>query len=395
MRRHMQRRGSLLAALSIAIVAVAAPGFAAERDGFGIRPLSGEDWFTYSVLPGETVEGVALAINRRTEPLDVVVYAADAFTTPQGGFALQERGEAPASLGAWVALEADRIQLDPGERLRLPFRVTVPRSAEPGDYAAGVVLEAAPQQGKSEDVGEETELQIDIIDRVGARIYLTVEGKAERRLDAAALSWTRSEGGITFVLPVSNLGNVRVPVSGTIELSGWLSEDVRLDLGTTELLAGSDTVLSARWENPPTTFFGRATATVHYGDDRALGSTTSVRLVPIGLLFGVLAGLLIIGLATWRFLRFWRRARKALELVEGGSDGDLRRSARPPSSSRARADILVGHGRGESAPILRDGQRARTDSHPARRRPSGVHGGPGGGSGRSARARRRGDGDDW
>ncbi len=395
MRRHMQRRGSLLAVLSFAVLVVAAPGFAAERDGFGIRPLSAQDWFTYSVLPGETVEGVALAINSRSEPLDVLVYAADAFTTPQGGFALQERAEDPQDLGAWVSLETDRIRLEPGERLRLPFRVTVPASAEPGDYAAGVVLEAAPRHGESEDMGDDTQLQIDIIERVGARIYLTVEGKAERRLDAGALSWTRSGGDIVFLLPASNRGNVRVPVSGTIELSGWLSEDVRLDFGTTELLAGSDTVLTARWENPPTTFFGRATATVHYGDDQALQSTTSVRLIPIALLLGVPAGLLAIGFVGWRFLRFWRRAREALQLIEDTGDGGPRTSTRRPSPSPARTTIVAGDGRSESAPRLRNGQRVRPDPRPAGRRPSGLRGGVGGGAGRSARARRRGDGDDW
>lgn len=311
--------GCLIMAVLAMTLGLAGSTLAAEGSGFGIQPISGGDWFTFAVVPGETVEGTALAINRRSEPLDVLVYPADGFTTPQGGFALQERDETPEGVGQWVTSDTDRLRLEPGERAEIPFRMAVPETVEPGDHAGGLILEAAPREGGSQNVDEEMEVQLDVIERVGVRLYVTVEGEKNLNLEAGELTWEHGPDGIELTLPVANTGNVRAPLSGTIDIEGWPSDDEQLSIKTSgdDLLPGSETTLTAVWEAPPSVFLGHATASVDYGAEEPLERDVSLRLVPTALLLGLLAGLLTLGLVGWRIVRFLRRAREALRRVQG------------------------------------------------------------------------------
>ena len=184
---------------------------------WGVRPASadgpdGRDAFVYELDPGESVDDYVSVINLSERPLTVAVYASDAFTTSDGGFDLLPANEAPDDVGSWVVTAGDdQVTIPARSRAEIPFRLTVPTNATPGDHAGGIVASLR----SSTEAGDGSQLLVD--DRVGARIYLRVTGELDPRVvlqdlqadyDGSANPLRAGMVNVTYV--VANTGNVRV-----------------------------------------------------------------------------------------------------------------------------------------------------------------------------------------
>ena len=96
----------------------------------------------------------------------------DAFNDDAGEFALLETSVAPVDIGAWVTFEngANRLQFDlaPGESRLVPFTVSIPAEATPGDHAGGIAASVQSPSG-----------QVTLDRRLGTRMYLRVSGESK------------------------------------------------------------------------------------------------------------------------------------------------------------------------------------------------------------------------
>jgi hypothetical protein len=285
---------------------------AADSTNYGIRPADSPDHFRLELAPGAVTERTTVVSNRSPNTVTFKVYAADATTTPQGGFALQSNAAPRTGVGAWVHLPIGSVTVKPGSQVEVPFRLTVPEHATPGDYTGGILIEPPPRAGKPAEVGNQTAVQLNIVERVGVRVYLRVAGVAVPKLSAGPLTATKTGRDLEFAVTVKNTGNVVLHPNGAIDVRGWPGAAKRLRFSEVEsLLPGETVTLRATWPNPPALKWGRAAATITHegGTERA---TAGVHLVP--LLPAAAGGLLLI-LAVWlgaRFARFVRRARRAL-----------------------------------------------------------------------------------
>lgn len=231
------RRWALIAALVVAATTLtpAATGAQTGDEGgrdepsteltWGVRPASadgpdGRDAFVYELDPGESVDDHVSVINLSEGPLTVAVYASDAFTTSDGGFDLLPANEAPSDVGSWVDLAGDDdvVTIPPRSRAELPFRLTVPTNATPGDHAGGIVASLRSVV----DADDGSQLLVD--DRVGARIYLRVDGEIDPQVTLSDLhadydgTWNPlGRGSIEVSYVVANTGNIRV--GGTPRIS--------------------------------------------------------------------------------------------------------------------------------------------------------------------------------
>ncbi|GAA4770746.1 WxL protein peptidoglycan domain-containing protein [Microbacterium gilvum] len=257
----MIRTRSATAALAVAValpLAVAAPAAAApaaeaasaspvaaasasEGVAWGVEPGGAEDRanFDYEVDPGAVVEDAMVVRNTGTESLALGVYAADAYTTAEGVLDLRLADEPLEDSGAWIALDVSEIVLAPGESAEVPFTVTVPTDASPGDHPAGVVTSLVTRTD-----GEP--LAVDR--RLGIRINLRVAGElapSAEVVDAQAVfapSWNPFAGGtVTVTYRLENTGNTRVLADDAVALAGPLGVGaVALGAQTTpEVVPGS------------------------------------------------------------------------------------------------------------------------------------------------------------
>ncbi|MFP5375852.1 MAG: DUF916 domain-containing protein [Acidimicrobiia bacterium] len=258
-------------ALATAATAVLSGAFAGTGDDAGAQPVEREGpvtWgvspatpegpdaraaFVYSVDPGGRVDDFVAVSNFSEQPIDLAVYASDAFNTTEGAFALRAADQAPTGAGAWVALATREVTVPGRSRVIVPFRLSVPGSATPGDHAAGIVASLlTPGTG---GVG------VAVDRRVGGRVHVRVAGELRPSLAVEGLHVSYRgglnplDGRAVVRYTVTNTGNVILGGQAQVHAAGPLGVLARRAEGgaVPELLPGQSFRASATVRAVPAT----------------------------------------------------------------------------------------------------------------------------------------------
>ncbi|CCH28435.1 DUF916 domain-containing protein [Actinosynnema sp. NPDC047251] len=254
------RRALVLAVLALGL-AVPQPAQAAGPTTFGVRPATAQapdtrNNFSYSATPGAVVKDHVAVSNVAEEPVTLRVYASDAFNTPDGGFDLLAAGKDPVDVGRWSKVDKNEVVLPGRTTAIVPFTLTVPTNATPGDHTGGIVASLTTEATNAE--GQKVAVE----QRVGARVYLRVSG--DLRPGLAVEDFTASYSGSLFGLGTTAVGYT-VRNTGNVRLGGRQQVRVETPWGSVtdgpalpdlpELLPGStrrvetavDGVLPAGW----------------------------------------------------------------------------------------------------------------------------------------------------
>ncbi|OZD54387.1 hypothetical protein CH252_08800 [Rhodococcus sp. 06-1477-1B] len=193
--------------------------------------------YAYDLLPGGTVGDALYVANRSPEPITLRVYAADGFLTEDGALDILAGGVESTDLGSWVSIASPELTLDSGASAEVPFTVTVPADAAPGDYAAGIVASMLV----TADNGTVTER------RLGSRVHLRVQGDlvpalavGDVAVDYHGTANPAETGSATVSYTLTNTGNTRLDPTVEVALGGpfgWAR--VTADDDAPELLPGS------------------------------------------------------------------------------------------------------------------------------------------------------------
>ena len=159
--------------------------------------------YRYTVNPGDLVrDGLVVANNGKT-PLDLAVYAADGFTNDAGKLDLLTKDAKSTGVGAWVHAAQSQVKVAPGQSVQMPFTVTVPADATPGDHVGGII----------------TSLTSNGVDRrLALRIRLRVSGALQPALSVENLKLNYGNGTITYT--VHNTGNTVLAARPTATVAG-------------------------------------------------------------------------------------------------------------------------------------------------------------------------------
>jgi hypothetical protein len=258
--------GSISAGAS---VAVAAPAEDDTTVSWSARPAdtaqgTGRPNFSYEALPGAMFSDAILVTNRGASPITLEVYAADGFLTADGSLDLLARSDPSTELGSWIDLGEDSLTLAGGQTAEVPFEVVIPSTAQPGDYAAGVVASMSVES----DTGVITER------RLGSRMHLRVAGDIVPSLAVSGVQIDYhgelnpiAAGAATVTFTLTNTGNARIAPGGSVDVSGlfgWGQTSVSL-ADVPELLPGSSLERSIEVDGVLPLFF--TTADVSAGGD--------------------------------------------------------------------------------------------------------------------------------
>ena len=181
---------------------------------------SGRPKFTYTVKPGEQItDGIDVA-NKGPAKITLKLYAADGFTTETGGFDILTPDKKSTGIGVWVKPEVARVTIPSGKQVQIPFTMTVPENATPGDHLGGIVT-VLDQQDAS---GSGTVIHR----RVGLRIETRVSGEVSSRLSIENLKVHYSghnplgTGHAEVSYTVHNTGNTVLGGLQKVTLAGGL-----------------------------------------------------------------------------------------------------------------------------------------------------------------------------
>ncbi|SEG76200.1 protein of unknown function [Thermomonospora echinospora] len=202
--------------------APAAPG--ADDLTWAVRPSgptgpSGRDYFVYTASPGQTIKDKVSISNLSGRTLTFRVYATDAFNTADGAFTLLTADRAPTGIGTWLKFGGGFHSVKAGKTVQVPFTLTVPHDATPGDHGGGIIASITQQQTTAR--GQ----RVNVDRRVAARVYLRAQGPVTPSLQISELRTGYSApvlggGRMKVTYTVRNTGNIRVTALARIGVQG-------------------------------------------------------------------------------------------------------------------------------------------------------------------------------
>lgn len=210
-------------------------------------------YFVYDLAPGGTVRDWVGVTNLGTTSLSLNVYPADGYNAADGSFDVRPAATKPTDVGNWITLTSRKVTIAPRSRVDIPFTMTIPANATPGDHAGGIV--AALTSVTTDANGA----RVDVERRVGVRMYLRVAGALHpalqvKQLDASfsASANPFSSGSTTIRYLVSNSGNVRLAAHQHVEVAGPLGigRNGRKVADLPELLPGESVQRTVRIASP-------------------------------------------------------------------------------------------------------------------------------------------------
>ncbi|MEV7197843.1 hypothetical protein AB0N81_39525 [Streptomyces sp. NPDC093510] len=233
-----------------------------RRSAKDVRPA-----FYAEGAPGTVLRDTLSVTNPGPKPRTVSLRGADARNTGSGALSVTPAKGGPKGTGAWITFAKRQVKVPPRTRAEVPFTVTVPASALPGDHPGAIV---ASSGGRT----------------AGVRVHLRVGGPTLSALTVERVKIDPGAGRITYDLV--NRGNTVLTPKLAVHAEGVFG--TRLDRPARtlpiELLPGRRVSLTEPWPDAPAldAVDVELTATAPGG---ARGTATaSARFVPWGAVAG-------------------------------------------------------------------------------------------------------------
>ncbi|MEU7021762.1 DUF916 domain-containing protein [Streptomyces sp. NPDC046203] len=336
---------SLFLFLPFLVLTSAPPATAAENAEWAVYPaashLGSRPYFYLTADPGTTLTDRVTVTNKSAAPLTFLLYGADAYNTARdGGFAVRGREEKQTGAGAWIKPARERVTVPPRSAVTVPYTLTVPADADPGDHPGAVValderIARADAPGRGTGGGT---VALGVQRAVGARVYLRVGGPTVPALAVEDVTLDQDRplvpgtGASTAVVSYTlhNRGNVTLSPKAALRARGLFGRTLLardLDGLPAELLPRQKIRLTSRWTGAPQFDRGEVTVTATARGVRESAGVSFVALpwLPLAVL---LAALLLAGAVV---LRLRRRARPGTATRNGPQEGTPERASDPAS----------------------------------------------------------------
>ncbi|MBZ4486293.1 DUF916 domain-containing protein [Microbacterium sp. cx-55] len=350
------RRAILIGAATIAAAASlltvpAAFADTADEVTWTVRTASNERGdsrtsFGYTVEPGSSVSDGIVITNRGAQAVELDLYAIDGYTSDDGQLALLVAGEESHGVGAWVTPDNDHITVGPGQVATVPFTVSVPQNATPGDYAGGVVTSlTVPDQAAGVNVDRRLAVRLDL--RVGGELAPSLS------VDDVHVAWNGGwnpfvGGDATLTYTLHNTGNVSASAAQTAQVSGLFGmfpTDADAVDPTPTLLPGEEWTQTVTVRDVPAVVLLTATATLTPLVTDAAGSTAPLDAVTASATgwavpWTLLILVLLLAVAAVLFFRGRRGRKRARDA--GEAERVERAVAEALAQERAKASATTG-----------------------------------------------------
>ncbi|MFD4632131.1 hypothetical protein ACFVYR_26265 [Streptomyces sp. NPDC058284] len=291
--------------------------------GGGARPAKdGRPAFYAEGAPGTVLQDTLSVTNPGPEPRTVTLRGADADNTGSGAVSITPAKGRPKETGAWLTFAERRVKVPPRTRAEVPFTVTVPADALPGDHPGAIVVSGG---GRT----------------VGVRVHLRVGGPTLPALTVERVKVDGDAGRVTYDLV--NRGNTVLTPKLAVHADGVFGTLIDRPARTlpVELMPGRRVSLTEPWRDAPALDAVDVELTVTASGGARDSATASARFVPWGAVAG--GGALMLGVAG-AVIALVRGRRRRLQ--ESGPVTDRENSGGADGTDGTREMARAGTGEG-------------------------------------------------
>lgn len=326
--RALAVAAGLVCAVSAAGALVgASPASAIGNGDFSVAPTTvgghARQVYTPVVAAGNTSTDQVTLANLTKSPITLELYAADAYNTTNGSFAVKPNFEPKVHMGKWIHFAVSSITVQPTAGDIVPFTYTIPGNTPPGDYAGGVVAvqtTGLPLTHGHVRVRAQYAIAIPVLGRVAGPLHA---GLAVSAVSVSTSSPIGAQFGgpvdATVTYSVTNTGDRYLKPTITVTVSGLIGGSHTYTKHIPDVLIPGSTI-TFRHTFDSVLPFGSVTANVKARTNvtQATGSSTAV-VIPWGIVAIVV---LLIVLIVWLVRRRRRGSRPEplSEPVQAGGD---------------------------------------------------------------------------
>ena len=189
-------------------------------------PLS---YFKLSIAHGGTAQAGTIGLrNASSRRMRVALAAVLGQTLNTLGSTYAPTGTRPSGPARWLLVGKRVVAIAPGATVQVPVVVGLPRRVRPGDYLAGVSLEALGQKARTAKHG----VAIASTVRYAIGVEVTVPGRRQPKIRFTGAALQQQPAGIVFLLDARNSGNVILQgVHGAVLITSGRRVIARTQLG--------------------------------------------------------------------------------------------------------------------------------------------------------------------
>jgi len=198
--------------------------------------------------------GTLELVNPTSAPIKVTIDPVDGMTTDTLGSAYQGTSVGEHGSTAWVRVDQRSVAIPAHSHQSVKVGMSVPASATPGDYLAGVAVEVL---GQDRAARVTKGVQIGEVTRYAIGIELKLPGVRHAAIHFTGASLFREPSGLAFLLDASNYGNVILKgVHGWVRVSTGPRRVAAFPIEAGTFVSGTSIqypVLARREDPPPGT----------------------------------------------------------------------------------------------------------------------------------------------
>ena len=196
---------------------------------FGIRPTNGNNgYFVFTVEPGQAVHDSISVLNQSGQAQVIKIMPVAGHSSVTGGTSLsfdQQDGAAKWISMNSSALNANQVEVPANSQLDIPFDLTVPADAVPGEYAAGFLATSNNTDNNLQAVqptdpqsSQGSSLQVKVVPQVGLMVMINVGTPASANCKIAIEKLIRdiSYARWNLGLQLHNTGSLHFIGSGSL-----------------------------------------------------------------------------------------------------------------------------------------------------------------------------------
>jgi len=306
--------GLAFAVSTAGALAGATPASALGNGNFSVAPTTvgghSRQVYTPVVAAGSTSTDQVTLANLTKNPINLELYAADAYNTADGSFAVQPNFEAKVHMGKWIHFAVSTITIPPLSGDIVPFTYTIPGNTPPGDYAGGIVAvqtTGAPISHGHVRVRAQFAIAIPVLGRVEGPLHAGLAVSSVAVTTSGSIG-TQFGGPVktTVTYSITNTGDRYLKPTLTVTVSGLFGGGHTYVKHIPDVLVPGSTI-TFRHTFDSVLPFGSVTANVkaRTAVTSATGGSTAV-IIPWGIV-GIVV--LLIFLIVWLVRRRRRRSR--------------------------------------------------------------------------------------